>query len=123
MVGQVGQVRLLPQTLFYLSYSSYPSYLIKFAPNGQVTFSRVFYEARLRRMKQNLAVLCFFAHPGKKNGANDRNRQGGRSPTKSFRVSGSNRRKVRIAIGGKPIRQSGDINAKMTAKFYFESHF
>ena len=65
-VGQVGQVRLLPQTLFYLSYSSYPSYLIKFAPNGQVTFSRVFYEARLRRMKQNLAVLCFFAHPGKK---------------------------------------------------------
>ena len=110
------------------------------APNWKVTFSREFYEARLtadeaalramkhfaavqQNMKQNLAVLCFFARLGKKNGANDRNRQGGRSLTKSFRASGSNRRKVRIAIGGKPIRQSGDINTKMTAKFYFVSHF
>ena len=65
-------------------------------------------------------VFCPF---GQKNGSPGRNRQGGRSPTKSFRASGSNRRKVRIAIGGKPIRQSGDINTKMTEKFYFVSHF
>ena len=80
---------------------------------------------RLRRKiwSKTWRFYVFFAHLGKKNGANDRNRQGGRSPTKSFRASGSNRRKVRIAIGAKPIKQSGDIITKIRQNFILQVIF
>ena len=63
------------------------------------------------------------SHQGKKM-ERDRNRQGGRSPTQSFRASGSNRPKVRIASGLKSRYSSatGQLQ-KRTAKFYFASLF
>ena len=65
-------------------------------------------------------VFCPFRQ---KNGANDRNRQGGHSPTKCFRASGSNRRIVRIAIGLQANQIKRRYKHKKDGKIYFASHF
>ena len=62
------------------------------------------------------------AKKGKKNGANDRIRQGGQSPTQSLNAVKATAPLVRIAIGSKRANeQSGETKTWMTAKFILPS--